>query len=256
MRPRRGLARSPHSPRLWVRAEDDRPTYFTEAAGTPPVVYGERTVPLPTATLRQWDPGRSKLGAALAKGWTEPIPRPGERWLYLGAATGTTVSHLADLVRPNGRVYAVEKSLRPFARLLRLAEQYPNVLPILADARRPGSYAGTVPPVDGLYLDVAQPDQVEIAWANARAYLRGAGTLLLALKTSSMGRSREPRAHLHAAEERLGEGFELLPSLGLDPFHRRHYLIAGVPTRRLFTERPGADPSAAPRPTTRAARRS
>ncbi|MGI0133011.1 MAG: fibrillarin-like rRNA/tRNA 2'-O-methyltransferase [Thermoplasmata archaeon] len=234
MRERATLTRSRSSPKLWERSEDGRPAFFTEAAGTPPVVYGERTVATPTTTLRRWEPGRSKLGAALAKGWTDPLPRPGERWLYLGAATGTTASHVADLVTPKGAVYAVEKSLRPFARLLRLAEAYPNLLPILGDARRPELYLGTVPPVDGLYLDVAQPDQVDIAWANARLYLRGAGALLLVLKTSSMGRGREPRSHLAHAEARLAQGFELVPSLGLDPFHRRHFLVAGSPTRRLF----------------------
>jgi fibrillarin-like pre-rRNA processing protein len=230
------LSRSRVSARLWERQEEERRVYFTEAAGSLPSVYGERTLSLPTATLRQWEPGRSKLGAALARGWTEPLPRPGERWLYLGAATGTTASHVSDLVGPEGAVYAIEKSVRPFARLLRLAEQYPNLLPILGDARRPEEFLGSVPPVDGVYVDLAQPDQVDIAWTNARLFLRGAGTLILALKTSSMGRTLEPRAHLAAATERLSGGFDLLPAVPLDPFHRRHYLIAAMPTRRLFQE--------------------
>ena len=255
MRGRRGTSRSARSPRLWTRTEDDRPSFFTEALGSAPVVYGERTLPLPTATLRCWEPGRSKLGAALAKGWTEPIPRPGERWLYLGAATGTTASHVADLVGPTGMVYGVEKSVRPFARLLRLSEGYPNLIPILGDARRPAEYLGTVPPVDGVYLDVAQPDQIEIAWANTRLFLRGSGVLLLALKTASMGRAREPRAHLAHAEAQLAEGFEMFPSLGLEPFHRRHYLLAGLATRRLYQD-PGANRPAERRPRGPAARRS
>ena len=33
--------------------------------------------------------------------------------LYLGAASGTTVSHVSDVVGPEGMVYAVEFSHRP-----------------------------------------------------------------------------------------------------------------------------------------------
>ncbi|MCI4317530.1 MAG: fibrillarin-like rRNA/tRNA 2'-O-methyltransferase [Thermoplasmata archaeon] len=218
-------------------------------------MYGERTLAVPGGTLRRWEPGRSKLGAALAKGWIEPIPRPGERWLYLGASTGTTTSHVADLVGPEGRVYSLERSIRPFARLLSLSEKYPNILPILGDARHPEEYLGSVPPVDGVYVDVAQADQVDIAWENARHFLRGSGSLLLALKTSSMGRTMEPRAHLAAATERLTVGFELLPPVGLDPFHRRHYLVGGLATRRLYTEELGRATTTASSPAVRRAGR-
>lgn len=222
------------SERLWRRGSDDPPSYWTEALAEPPDVYGERTAVSEGKVLRRWDPGRSKLGAAIAKGWTEPLPRDGERWLYLGAATGTTASHVADLAGPGGVVYAVEKSVRPFARLLRLAERYPNLAPILSDARRPADYLGLVPPVDGLYVDIAQPDQVAIAIENARLYLEGDGALLLALKTASMGRARTAREHLEAAVGELGRGFELEATEPLEPFHKRHYLIGARPTRRLF----------------------
>jgi fibrillarin-like pre-rRNA processing protein len=227
------------SQRLFRRAGDDPPSYWTVALGDPPSVYGERFVASEGHTLRRWDPGRSKLGAALAKGWTEPLPREGERWLYLGAATGTTASHVADLAGPTGAVYAVEKSVRPFARLLGLAARYPNLGPILGDARRPADYLAIVPPVDGVYLDVAQPDQVAIALANAQLYLRKTGALLLALKTASMGRSRSPREHLDAAIEALSEAFDVEAAEPLEPFHKRHYLVGARPTRRLFRSSPG-----------------
>jgi fibrillarin-like pre-rRNA processing protein len=227
------------SQRLARRAGDDPPSFWTEALGDPPSVYGERIVVSEGRTLRRWDPSRSKLGAALAKDWTEPLPREGERWLYLGAATGTTVSHVADLLGPTGAVYAVEKSVRPFSRLLLLSERYPNLAPILADARRPLDYISLVPPVDGVYIDVAQPDQVAIAVANARLFLRSDGALLLALKTASMGRDRSPREHLDEAVEELSGGFEVEATEPLEPFHKRHYLIGTRPTRRLFHVAPG-----------------
>jgi fibrillarin-like rRNA methylase len=234
--------------RLFRQEDANGSTHWTVALGEPPAVYGERITSVESEVLRRWDPARSKLGAALANGWDGPIPRVGERWLYLGAATGTTSSHVADLVGPDGFVFAVEKSLRPFARLLALARRYPNLGPVLGDARDPLDYLPLVPPVDGVYVDVAQPDQVAISLENARWFLRPAGTVLLALKTASMGRERTPREHVAAAVASLAPAIETETPLGLEPFHRRHFLIAGRPTR-LLAPAGGAAPTrrAAPR---------
>jgi fibrillarin-like pre-rRNA processing protein len=225
---------------LYRRREGDVHSHWTEALGEPPAVYGERITSLGDIVLRRWDASRSKLGAALANGWEGPIPRSNERWLYLGASTGTTASHVADLVGTEGFVFAVEKSLRPFARLLALAQRYPNLGPILGDARDPLSYLPTVPPVDGVYLDVAQPDQVAIAVENARWFLRPAGAIVLALKTASMGRERSSREHLLDATRELEGSAEIEESLSLEPFHRRHFLLGARPTGRLYKpeERP------------------
>jgi fibrillarin-like rRNA methylase len=219
---------------LYGRKERDANSHWTAALADPPAVYGERITSVGDVVLRRWDPSRSKLGAALSNGWDGPLPRAGERWLYLGAATGTTASHVADLVGETGFVFAVEKSVRPFARLFALSERYPNLGPVLADARDPLAYLPVVPPVDGVYLDVAQADQAEIALANARWFLRPAGVVLLALKTASMGRERSDREHLADTERRLAPALELDTPLGLEPFHRRHFLIAGRPTRALY----------------------
>ncbi|MCI4318822.1 MAG: fibrillarin-like rRNA/tRNA 2'-O-methyltransferase [Thermoplasmata archaeon] len=215
------------SPRatLWERDEEGRRAVFTAGLGIPPATYGERVVARGGTNWRRWDPTRSKLGAALVKGWDDPLPQWGERWLYLGAATGTTASHVADLVGPGGGVYAIERSLRPFTRLLSTAEQYPNLFPILADARGGEAYEGDVPMVDGLYIDVAQPDQIEIVVANAALYLRDRGALLFAVKTSSMGRERSAKDHLQAVVQSLESEFEVRATLALDPMHRRHYLV-------------------------------
>jgi fibrillarin-like pre-rRNA processing protein len=224
-------------PRLFSREEDRHLAYFTLAAaddGRP--VHGERLVVTNDGVFRRWEPSRSKLAAALAKGYVGALPRLGESWLYLGAASGTTASHVADLVGPAGTVYAVERSLRPFARLFGVAQRYPNLLPILADARHPLTYEGDVPMVDGLYADVAQPDQVGLFLDNAREFLRPTGSALLALKTASMGRGREARGHLEAAEATLRASFDLDRAVALEPFHKRHYLLSGAPTRALFRD--------------------
>ena len=236
----RGLRSLDSSPRLWLREEDRRPVYYTatDAGGDAPV-YGERWLDTAEGPLRRWEPGRSKLAAALVRGYAGRLPRPGDRWLYLGAATGTTVSHVADLVGEKGRVFAVERSLRPFARLLTLADRYPNVLPILADARHPETYEGDVRTADAVYADIAQPDQVDIVRENARRFLRPDGLVLVALKTASMGREREPRQHVETASAQLASSMELDRPIGLEPFHKRHFFLSGAPTRRLFRD-PGA----------------
>jgi fibrillarin-like pre-rRNA processing protein len=228
------------SPRLLRVRRRDREELWTETVGTPPPVYGERWNEVGDRAFRTFDPARSKLSAALVKGWTGPFPRTGERWLYLGAASGTTASHVADLLGPAGRVYAVERSVRPFARLLTVAERWATLLPILADARDPTSYAGLVPPADGVYADIAQADQVGILLANASLLLRGPGAkLVIALKTASMGRAATPAEHVRQAEGQLTDRVDLAETVRLDPFHRGHYLVGGTATAGLFVaERP------------------
>jgi fibrillarin-like pre-rRNA processing protein len=219
---------SPASPRLRLRRRADRTEFWTETVGALPEVYGERWASDQECVYRSFDPARSKLSAALARGWDGPLPVVGERWLYLGAASGTTASHVADLLGPTGRLYAVERSVRPFVRLVAVAERWPNLLPVLGDARMPETYAGAVPLVDGIYADVAQPDQVPLVLANALVFLKDrTGAVVIALKTSSMGRERGGPAHLRAAEEALGVELALAPSVRLDPFYRSHYLVGG-----------------------------
>ncbi len=92
------------------------------------------------------------------------------RVLYLGAATGTTVSHVADIVS-EGLVYAVEFSPRSMRDLVRLCERRNNIIPILADAAKPEEYAPLLEPVDLVYQDVAQRDQARIAMDNCSEVL-------------------------------------------------------------------------------------
>lgn len=216
------------STRLFEVSRPDRRELWTEAVGDPPPVYGERWTEAGDRRFRLFEPTRSKLAAALVKGWIGDLPSAGERWLYLGAASGTTASHVADLVGPGGTVYAIERSIRPFARLLTLAERWPNLRPVLADARDPDSYADLVPPVDGVYADIAQADQLDIVRRNTQLLLQGDGSrVMIALKTASMGRHRSASGHREVAESALSEEVTLYPSVALDPFHRGHFLVGG-----------------------------
>ncbi|MCI4346736.1 MAG: fibrillarin-like rRNA/tRNA 2'-O-methyltransferase [Thermoplasmata archaeon] len=248
------------SPRL-LRVEEEGKTHlFTETLARPPSLYGERVQERPGRSFRFFDPFRSKLAAALIRDPRLPLPAPGARWLYLGAAGGTTASHVADLVGPTGEVYAVEKSPRPTIRLLSLSARMTNLLPLLADARRPTEYRSLVPPVDGLYLDIAQPDQSRIAIDNARAFLRPGGLLLLFLKTASLGRDRSTETQVRAIEKELGREFRLEPPLSLAPFHRAHLLLTGrsvavASPRPRVEQRPAARRILRSPPIVRAAKR-
>jgi len=73
-------------------------------------VYNERML----GGARVWDPFRSKLSALYYTGTGIELT-PDMRVLYLGAANGTTVSHVADYTET---VYAVEFAPRPMQDLL------------------------------------------------------------------------------------------------------------------------------------------
>ncbi|KAH7945365.1 hypothetical protein HPB49_010023 [Dermacentor silvarum] len=67
-------------------------------------VYGEKRVSVEENEVkleyRVWNPFRSKLAAAILGGVDQIHMPPGSKVLYLGAASGTTVSHVADIVGP------------------------------------------------------------------------------------------------------------------------------------------------------------
>jgi fibrillarin-like pre-rRNA processing protein len=186
---------------------------------TDPVpVYKERIL----GGYRLWDPFRSKLAALLlkSKGRGLRLTRDA-RVLYLGAATGTTVSHVSDIVA-DGLVYAVEFSPRSMRDLIRLCERRKNIIPILADAARPEEYAALVEPVDLVYQDVAQRNQAEIASLNCARYLLPDGELLLMLKTRSVDTTASPEAVLQREKKNL-LGLDLIDVMDLQPYHQDHW---------------------------------
>lgn len=184
-------------------------------------VYGERIID----GLRIWDPYRSKLAALLQKS-RSPLPIElsiDSIVLYLGASTGTTVSHVGDIVR-DGLVYAVELSPRSMRQLLQLAESRQNIIPILGDAARPESYSRLVEPVDLVYQDVAQRNQAEIAALNSARYLKTGGALVLMIKTRSIDSTASPIEVRDSEIERL-LGLEVQSVTDLLPYHHDHWAV-------------------------------
>jgi fibrillarin-like pre-rRNA processing protein len=185
-----------------------------------PPAYGE---PI-DGEWRAWDPGRSKLGAMLELG-VETGLAGGERVLYLGAAAGTTVSHVADFAGPT---YAVEFAARPVRDLVEVADRRRNLFPLLKDARQPETYAHVVEPVDVIVQDVATRGQGRVARKNAR-FLRDGGRLLAVVKARSEDVTRDPGAVFEAAVADLETRYDVVETVRLDRYHEDHLAVVARP---------------------------
>ena len=199
------------------RAFDGRDRLATR--GEP--VYGEPT----DGPWRLWDAGRSKLGAALELGLDTGLDG-GESVLYLGAASGTTVSHVADFCGPT---YAVEFAPRPTRDLVDVAAGRPNLFPLLKDARTPETYAHVVESgLDVLIQDVATRGQAHVAARN-RQFLDEDGRLVAAIKARSEDVTRDPDAVFADVLDELRGSYEMLETARLDRYHDDHLAVVARP---------------------------
>ncbi len=184
-------------------------------------VYGEPT----DGEWRAWDTTRSKLGAMLDRGMDAGLTAGGTV-LYLGAAAGTTVGHVADVAGPT---YAVEFAPRPTRKLVRVAESRGNLFPLLKDAREPETYAHVVESgVDLLVQDIATRGQAEVALANRR-FLAEEGRLALAIKARSEDVTAAPEAVFESTLATLRDGYDVLERERLDPVHEAHLAVVARP---------------------------
>mgnify|MGYP001026403509 CR=1 FL=1 len=222
------VRKHPKHPGVYTSRDVDGSTRLLTLSLAPGhIVYGERTVLWKGEEYRMWDPFRSKLAAAILKGVGSMTFGEGDAVLYLGAASGTTVSHVSDILGPKGRVYAVEFAPRVMRELLeRVCAHRSNVVPILGDARRPESYRALARRVTSIYCDVAQPEQAKIAADNADAYLESGSEILLFVKARSID-STAPISDVFSREKQIlaGRGFTIEETVELDPFDRDHLMV-------------------------------
>lgn len=190
-------------------------------------VYNEEVIIEDSREYRVWDPHRSKLAASILKGMDVSAIGPNARILYLGASTGTTVSHVSDVVGLEGRVFAVEVSSRVMHEFIDgVVRHRPNVFPIFGDARRPTQYGMLVGEADVLYCDIAQPDQTEIAIENAHLLLGRRRCLFLAVKARSIDVTKELSQVYQEEREKLENAdFRVLDMKELDPYAKDHVMI-------------------------------
>ncbi|PSG99921.1 MAG: fibrillarin [Nanohaloarchaea archaeon SW_4_43_9] len=186
-------------------------------------VYGEKFITENNQKYRKWDPNRSKAGAAVMKDVNLGIKRDSEI-LYLGAASGTTVSHFSDTVT-EGFIYAVEYSETVIRDLLEVAEDRENIAPILGNARKPQNYSEIVEKCDIVFQDISQSDQAEIFTRNCEKYMKEDGTGLLAVKAKSISTSEEPEKIFDDVREKIEEYFEILAETTLEPYEKDHLLL-------------------------------
>eukprot|EP01130_Rhizamoeba_saxonica_P008516 TRINITY_DN344_c0_g1_i4.p1 TRINITY_DN344_c0_g1~~TRINITY_DN344_c0_g1_i4.p1 ORF type:complete len:167 (-),score=50.99 TRINITY_DN344_c0_g1_i4:100-600(-) len=154
---------------------------------------------------------------------------PGSKVLYLGAASGTTVSHVSDIVGPEGSVYAVEFSHRTGRELLEVAKKRTNVIPIIEDARKPQKYRMLVEMVDCVFADVAQPDQARILAENAKYFVKTGGHFVISIKANCID-STAPAEHVFndVVEELKTYKFKPREIVTLEPYERDHAVVTGT----------------------------
>jgi len=195
-------------------------------------VYGEKRITVEENDVkveyRVWNPFRSKLAAAIVGGVEAIHIKPGTKLLYLGAASGTTVSHCSDLVGPEGTVYAVEFSARSGRDLVNVAKKRTNVIPIVEDARYPLKYRMLVSMVDVIFADVAQPDQARIVGLNAEYFLKTGGHFVISIKANCIDSTVAAEA-VFASEIKKLQEMKFVPDeyVTLEPYERDHAVVIG-----------------------------
>jgi fibrillarin-like pre-rRNA processing protein len=211
----------------WVTLEDGARKLATKNLVASNSVYGERLVKFRGDEYRLWDPYRSKFAAAILQGLETAPVHPSQKVLYLGAASGTTASHVSDIVGEGGDVYCVEFASRSLRELINnVAALRYNMVPILADARLPETYSRMVGQVDTIYCDVAQPEQARILADNADVFLVDGGWVMLAIKAQSIDVTKEPSV-VYEKEIAVMEarGFSISEVVHLEPYDKAHAMV-------------------------------
>ncbi len=202
---------------------EDRGRLYTESSCPKRRVYGERLIVSDGKEYREWDPRRSKLSAYITVGGRDvPIGRT-STVLYLGASSGTTPSHVADIAR-EGKVVCVEFAPRMFRELVKNCEGRTCMMPVLGDATKPQEYSMFAENVDVIYQDVAQKRQADIICDNMDAFDAEWG--MVAVKARSEDVTASPDDIFESTIGRIRErGFRIVDSRRLDPYEKDHMMI-------------------------------
>ena len=210
---------------FWINSDGEK-KLATENFVVGNQVYNEKLIIKKGIEYRLWDPFRSKLAAAIMNG-LEIFPFKNKSTvLYLGVSTGTTVSHISDIVGPAGIIFGVEHASRVARDFLdRVASHRSNIIPILQDARKPKEYFSVFGKVDVVYVDIAQPDQTNIAIENCKMYLKKEGYFFLVIKTRSIDVTKSPKRIIEEEIEKMKVYFEILQVIDLHPYDKDHAMV-------------------------------
>jgi fibrillarin-like pre-rRNA processing protein len=197
---------------------------FTENLCVGTKVYDEKLIKIKGKEFRAWNPYRSKLAAAILKGLEINI-KPDSKVLYLGAATGTTVSHISDILK-DGLIYSIEISPIAVKGLVKLSKNRKNIVPILEDAFHFERYSHIVSTVDMVYQDISQRNQAEIFIENVNRYLKDVGIGILMVKARSIDVSLKPQKAYELVCSKLEKNkFKIVNKIDLNPYEKDHAAI-------------------------------
>ena len=199
-------------------------------------VRGERRKRDGRIEWRRWDPTKSKVAAALLRtksNQSSIIPKPGSTCLYLGASSGSTVSHIHDFVCGSenhhaGQIVAVEISPRMTRDLISLSEKRAGLIPVLADARKGRQFATFMRgKADWIHQDLSIPDQADTFVRIVTDFLTPGGIGLLSLKSASERSSEgDDNSRFHNAEKKLIESnLNLVERINLSGFEEQHVVF-------------------------------
>jgi len=188
-------------------------------------VYDEQLAMQGNVEYREWDPYGSKLASAILNGCSNIFLRKNDVVLYLGSATGTTVSHVSDIVGKEGFVFAVDIAPRVMRDLIFNCEGRKNIAPILADANRINDLAPRISAVDVLYQDIAQKSQVPIFLKNVKSFLKKEGYAIIALKARSIDVTKNPKLIFKEVREQLEKELIIVDSRALEPYQKDHMMF-------------------------------
>ncbi|MEM5781627.1 MAG: fibrillarin-like rRNA/tRNA 2'-O-methyltransferase [Candidatus Aenigmatarchaeota archaeon] len=187
--------------------------------------FDEEIIIFNNKEFRVWSPYRSKVAAAILKGLKEFPIKEGTKIIYHGAAHGYTCSFFSSLIGEKGIIYAIEFSERCFNDLLPLCEKYKNIVPVLADSRKTEMFYW-IEKADAIYMDIAQPDEVEIFIRNCKEFLKKNGHGMIAIKSRSIDITKSPKEIYKESLKKLEQsGFEIIDWKTLDPYEKAHAII-------------------------------
>ncbi len=209
-----------------IEFEDGRKSLATKNLVPGVRVYDEKLIKYNGVEYRLWSPYRSKLAAAIMNGMKVIPVSKGHRVLYLGIASGTTASHISDIIGREGVIYGIEFANRPVRDLIKVAEARMNIVPLLKDARLPQEYSYIGENVDLLYEDVAQPFQSDIFIKNAKMFLSKSGQGLIAIKARSIDVTKPPEEIFEEQKNIIeSHGFSVEEEVRLDPYSKDHIMF-------------------------------
>lgn len=210
---------------VWIQVEGEK-KLATQNLVPGNQVYNEKLVQHKGSEYRIWNPFRSKLAAAIMNDLKNFPFNQKSDILYLGVSTGTTISHISDIVNQGGTIFGIEHASRVARDFLdRVATHRKNIVPIIQDARRPEEFFSVYKKVDIVYVDIAQPDQTNIAIENCRLYLKSGGYLFLVIKTRSIDVVKDPKMVIKDEIKKLETLFEIKQTIDLHPYDKDHAMV-------------------------------